>query len=697
MKKIILTVFCFSLSLFFTAFANAATLNVPQSYSSIDDAIGEAESGDVIMVGPGTYNENITVRKNIQIISTSGYGNTVIDGGNRASAVRFSNIKSDGVNYPKISGFTIQNGRSPEGHGGGVTVDGSDVVVENNRIYSNDSTMDGGGVLISNYSNCVVRNNIIDSNTALRFGGAIFVVGGSNPLLYNNTITNNNATGADYGDWGSGGGAIYVDGNSSPQIIKNTITNNHADHAGGAITLRVNCNSVIEDNTITNNNAPYGGGVHIETEGGAPTIKNNVISNNQANYSSAFSGSGFGGGISIYNNSQPSIVGNNISENFATQGGGGIVSSEGANSTVLGNEINKNRVTTSSGSYEGGGIYIASSSMTATNNVIAENEARIGGGIAALGSSNLNIRNNTIVKNIAPFDPSRPSGGGIFVATGVSSNNIFNNIITENQDYQVFEEHKKATIQFNLINDDNRGSYFNWDFGEIHDIDTLNSSALVSADNNIEGDENFLNASANDFHLLSGSSAINKVGMPVFYSYDIEYHFKNGDVAPDIGAYEYVTDSTITSPVYRFWSDNGKHHFYTISKDERDVVLNTYLNAEWRYEGEGFRSYNSNNCVGSSVHRFWSDLYRGHFYTISESEKDYVIANYDDSVWRYEGEAYCASVNSTSNATPLYRFWSNLYKGHFYTISEGEKNYVIEAYDDETWKYEGIGYYVYPN
>jgi hypothetical protein len=46
------------------------------------------------------------------------------------------------------------------------------------------------------------------------------------------------------------------------------------------------------------------------------------------------------------------------------------------------------------------------------------------------------------------------------------------------------------------------------------------------------------------------------------------------------------------------------------------------------------------------------------------------------------------------NVKPVYRFWSEKYKHHFYTISEGEKQTVIDNYDDDIWKYEGISWYV---
>ena len=680
---------------FLTHAVIAVDLRVPQQYGTIASAIKAAQAGDTVVVSAGSYNENLTIKKNITVRSESGKEQTIIDGQNRGSVVVFIDAKFDGVNSARISGFTIQNGYSMEGQGGGVTMHNADAVVENNRIFSNDARVDGGAILINQQSDGVVRNNTIEYNAATRFGGAIFIVNQSDPLIYNNNILHNNTTGAVLSGGGPSGGAIFVDTNSSPQIVENTINNNHADFAGGAISLRAGVTAVIDDNRIENNTAAYGGGVHIETEGSVSQIRGNIIKNNQANYASQYSGSGFGGGISIYNRSRPLITHNTIEDNYASNGGGGIVSSENAVSTISGNVIKKNRLPVTSGNFEGGGLYVADSQVSAYNNIFSENEARLGGGIALLRNAGITLQNNTIVKNIAAFDASRPSGGGIFVQNTISYATISNNIISQNQDYQIFEEYKKASLQYNLMNDNNRGTYFNWDSGAIHSATTLNASGMINAEYNVDGNEKFFDINNDDFHIASDSAAVDKGGSSIISGYDIDYRFRTG--TPDIGAYEFVTVTKKTNPVYRFWSDTSKHHFYTINKAERNVVLSSHIEKEWKYEGEGFRAYTLDDCEGQAVFRFWSDMYRGHFYTIDAGEKDHVINFYPDNEWKYEGEAYCAQNGQVTNTTPLYRFWSDVYHGHFYTIDAGEKDYVINAYDDREWKYEGVGYYVYPN
>jgi len=152
----------------------------------------------------------------------------------------------------------------------------------------------------------------------------------------------------------------------------------------------------------------------------------------------------------------------------------------------------------------------------------------------------------------------------------------------------------------------------------------------------------------------------------------------------------------LESPVYRFWSDKKQGHFYTISMAEKNYIIASYLEDVWRYEGLAYIANDSSVINTTPIFRFWSDEKQHHFYTASESEKDYVIATYPESVWKYEGIAYYAYATSQPNTDVVYRFWSDEKQGHFYTSSEAEKNHIITTYADSVWRYEGIAWHV-PN
>ncbi|MCW4384381.1 hypothetical protein OH146_01185 [Salinibacterium sp. SYSU T00001] len=151
-----------------------------------------------------------------------------------------------------------------------------------------------------------------------------------------------------------------------------------------------------------------------------------------------------------------------------------------------------------------------------------------------------------------------------------------------------------------------------------------------------------------------------------------------------------------TMPVYRFWSDAYQGHFYTISATEKAQIQAKYPSNIWKYEAVAYSAFTKQVAGTVPLYRFWSDTMNGHFYTASESEKNHVIAAYDDSVWKYEGVAYYVypSSSSVAGTRPVYRFWSDTKRHHFYTASESEKKHVIAVYDDSVWKYENPAFAV---
>lgn len=96
-----------------------------------------------------------------------------------------------------------------------------------------------------------------------------------------------------------------------------------------------------------------------------------------------------------------------------------------------------------------------------------------------------------------------------------------------------------------------------------------------------------------------------------------------------------------------------------------------------------------------AVYRFWSESYQSHFYTLSVAERDFVMATYPKHEWRYEGARFGAYEAQVEGTFPVYRFWSKAYRAHFYTASEEEKNQVIDFYSDDEWAYERVAFYAY--
>lgn len=184
----------FCLVLVFTSLAaisisNAATINVPADQPTIQAGINAASNGDMVLVAPGTYTENINFfGKAITVTSSAGPKTTIIDGGQLAPVATFSSGEGS---KSILSRFTLQNGTSTFATayaGGGVYIDGSSPTIAENIIQNNSACNDGGGIGVS-------------------FGS---------PLIEDNTIKNNSQSGC---SGGPGGGGIGVLGAGSVQIV----------------------------------------------------------------------------------------------------------------------------------------------------------------------------------------------------------------------------------------------------------------------------------------------------------------------------------------------------------------------------------------------------------------------------------------------------------------------------------------------
>lgn len=292
------------LPLFAAHLAPAATIHVPADQSTIQAGINAANTGDTVLVAPGTYFENIDFNgKAITVTSSGGAASTILDGGQKAPAVLFDKGET---RASILSGFTIQ-------HGG----------VFNYTIFVN------GGIYLQN-SSPIIRNNVLTQNNCW----TIYTAGAA-PLIQNNEIS---ATQDPLGNCSFGGGAgIYIGGNlrysgatndgTSAVIVGNTIENN--------------VESGLED-------AGGNGGAGIAVWNGSPVIMNNIIRNNA-------SPGGSGGAINLQSGYGVAIVQNLIYGNSAGCGGGALAvqgipdSRTGISALIANNTIVNNMGVSSSG------------------------------------------------------------------------------------------------------------------------------------------------------------------------------------------------------------------------------------------------------------------------------------------------------------------------------------------------------------
>ena len=190
---------------------------------------------------------------------------------------------------------------------------------------------------------------------------------------------------------------------------------------------------------------------------------------------------------------------------------------------------------------------------------------------------------------------------------------------------------------------------------------------------------------------------------------------------PKTGTKLGMLNSYMTSPIAVVWSSNGQINNYEKlwSTTTFDLPANTiddlWTNGQVYFHididqtnADGMRATLESavlriNYIAPKpptppmfdVHRFWSPVLCGHFYTTNEEEMQWLIDNYPH-VWTYEGIAYRAMVDDTDPmAVPVHRFWSPVFGTHFYTINENEVDNLIVNYP-YFWIYEGPMFYAYP-
>ncbi|MDM8553154.1 hypothetical protein QUF75_00270 [Desulfococcaceae bacterium HSG7] len=152
-------------------------------------------------------------------------------------------------------------------------------------------------------------------------------------------------------------------------------------------------------------------------------------------------------------------------------------------------------------------------------------------------------------------------------------------------------------------------------------------------------------------------------------------------------------------PVYRFWSDAFKTHLYTIDENEKDTIIATYAEDQYKYEGVAFYVYSEKPLSTQvdtelvPVYRFYSDSLKHHFFTADETEKSFYIQNYADT-WTYEGVAWYADSTNQADTTAVYRFYSPLLQSFHYTTDEVERDWIINTFSYDQWRSEGVAYYV---
>ena len=291
------------------------TLQVPSEYSSIQLAINVSTDGDMVLVAPGTYLENIDF-KGKSIVVTSHFilnnnidyiKNTIIDGSNPNNPDSASCVSFHSGEGPSsvVQGFTLTGGKGTKwvdpnnpgfiwrGGGGVFTFMSSPTIKKNiiiNNNVTNTSGVDGaqGGGTLSYNGDPQILNNVIMLNEA-RYGAGI-VIDYSGGVIKNNIVYKNSG-GQDYG-----GGGFWSIGNGSSPII---VENNH-----------------IVENSVSGSGSYGGKGGAMFVWMGTVTVRNNIIWGNTQSSGGPIAEIGGGTAYVTYSNIEGGFTGEgNIDDN----------------------------------------------------------------------------------------------------------------------------------------------------------------------------------------------------------------------------------------------------------------------------------------------------------------------------------------------------------------------------------------------
>ncbi|MEJ2636832.1 MAG: right-handed parallel beta-helix repeat-containing protein, partial [Calditrichia bacterium] len=338
-----------------TAKRSPTILNVPDDYASIQAGINAAIDSDTVLVADDTYYENINFKgKAITVAShyimdgdTNHINNTVINGSqpthpDSGSVVYF--ISGEDTNSVLI-GFTITGGTgtyvAPAGglpelrYGGGIHCK-SGARIRNNKIIYNEIWTSGAvpvgagigagsGTPDMDTTFVIIENNYIADNISTMQGNMLSAGGGigfgcrgrivDNEIVHNQTISSGFSLGA-------GLSLQFVE---SVIIRGNTIAFNRASGltgAGGGLAITGGNDLTIRNNRISGNELDavqqsWGAGVLLENLTGHNLFENNIVSDNYRGGSALC----HGGGLHLENTSIH-LINSTFARNKASYGGG---------------------------------------------------------------------------------------------------------------------------------------------------------------------------------------------------------------------------------------------------------------------------------------------------------------------------------------------------------------------------------------
>ncbi|MDO5847603.1 MAG: InlB B-repeat-containing protein, partial [Methanocorpusculum sp.] len=384
-------------------------------YTSVQEAVNAAGTGDTITMIADSTEETITVSKEVtlnlagHVLKNTGSGSVIkVESSGNLTVIDGTPATEHWFNYPAAgSAWTLYTGST-------APTDSSTVktyTLANFNLTEADAFLatQGNNVYIKVTGGIITGGNTAGDSPSS--GGGVYVNSGRFRMEGGSIIGNKSSLNLNNPYDGSGrGSGVYVTGSGIFNVTGGSIAGNGGGAFGGGVYVidsssQFNMSGSV---SIIGNSAVYGGGV---CAGSTFKMTGGSITQNSA-------GEGEGGGVVVGDwlagvKGTFTAEGGSIAGNIAKSGGGVYV--EEGTFTMSGGTIEGNSANGSSEKGDGGGVYVYSGTFNMSGGTIKENSANCsgdngrGGGVYVSSYGTMNLSGGSITQNSAK------NGGGVYV------------------------------------------------------------------------------------------------------------------------------------------------------------------------------------------------------------------------------------------------------------------------------------------
>ena len=223
---------------------------VPEHHATIEEALDEAEDGEVVQLSQGTYVTTVDLLGRDITLAGEGCGDTVLYGAAAGTTIS--------MNAGAVERLTVAGGLA--GTGGGVVILG-DSALSHVCVDSNEATEHGGGIAVLSGTLVTTDVQIVRNDAAVDGGGVYIALGAALDAQQTHFVSNHA---------GRNGGGLFLDVGTAT-VASSTFLTNDAQR-GGAIALLDTESVFVGTNLTFDTNDVAVGGAAVFVQYGSATV-----------------------------------------------------------------------------------------------------------------------------------------------------------------------------------------------------------------------------------------------------------------------------------------------------------------------------------------------------------------------------------------------------------------------------------------